>query len=49
MDVRGESADLLNTLKSPPKGDDLMVQVIQVRYGSAEQLVPILRFVEATV
>lgn len=43
MDVRGESADLLNTLKSPPKGDDLMVQVIQVRYGSAEQLVPILR------
>lgn len=43
MDVRGESADLLSTLKSPPKGDDLMVQVIQVRYGSAEQLVPILR------
>jgi general secretion pathway protein D len=43
MDVRGESSNLLNTLKSPPKGDELMVQVIQVRYGSAEQLVPILR------
>ena len=43
MDIRGESSDLLSTLKFPPKGDDLMVQVIQVRYGSAEQLVPILR------
>ena len=43
MDVRGESADPLNQSKKTLRGDDLMVQVIPVHYGSAEQLVPILR------
>ncbi len=43
MDSRGESSDQLTQLKVPPRGDDLMVQVIPVRYGSAEQLVPVLR------
>lgn len=42
MDVRGESSNP-GKAKAPPRGDDLMVQVIPVRYGSAEQLVPILR------
>lgn len=37
MDARGNEA---TTHKS---GDDLMVQVLPVKYGSAEQLVPILR------
>ena len=43
MDSRGESSDQLTPLNVPPRGDDLMVQVIPVRYGSAEQLVPVLR------
>jgi general secretion pathway protein D len=43
MDARSESSDGLSQLKAPPRGDDLMVQVIPVHYGVAEQLVPVLR------
>lgn len=43
MDARTMSPDTLTTLKHPPRGDDLLVQVIPVHYVPAEQLVPVLR------
>ncbi len=43
IDARTQSPDLLNELKNPPRGDDMMVQVIPVRYVPSEQLVPVLR------
>lgn len=43
IDARTQSPDLLNQLKHPPFGDDMMVQVIPVQYVPAEQLVPVLR------
>ena len=42
-DARTMSPDLISQLKNPPKGDDMLVQVIQVKYTPAEQLVPVLR------
>lgn len=42
-DARTQTPDLLHQLKNPLSGDDMMVQVIHVRYVPAEQLVPVLR------
>lgn len=43
IDAKTLSPDTLSTLKNPPHGDDVMVQVIPVHYVPAEQLVPVLR------
>lgn len=43
MEARTLSSDLLNQLKNPPHGDDVMVRVIPVHYVPSDQLVPILR------
>ncbi|STY29048.1 type II protein secretion LspD [Legionella wadsworthii] len=43
IDAKTQSPDLLNELKHPPQGDDLMVAVIPVHYVPSEQLVPVLR------
>ena len=43
IDAKTQSADLLNEMKNPPKGDDMMVAVVPVHYVPAEQLVPVLR------
>lgn len=43
MEAKTQSPDLLNQMKHPPQGDDVMVQVVPVRFVPAEQLVPVLR------
>ena len=43
MEAKTLSPDRLNQLKSPPHGDDMMVQIIPVHYVPADQLVPVLR------
>lgn len=43
LDAKTQSPDILSQLKHPPQGDDVMVQVIPVKYVPAEQLVPVLR------
>ncbi|MBA2656203.1 MAG: GspD family T2SS secretin variant LspD [Tatlockia sp.] len=43
IDAKTISPDQLSLLKQPPRGDDMMVSVIPVRYVPAEQLVPVLR------
>ena len=43
IDAKTQSTDLLNEMKNPPKGDDMMVAVVPVHYVPAEQLVPVLR------
>lgn len=43
IDAKTMSPDSLSGLKSPPHGDDMLVQVIPVHYVPAEQLVPVLR------
>lgn len=43
IDAKTLSTDLLNEIRNPPKGDDMMVAVVPVHYVSAEQLVPVLR------
>lgn len=43
IDAKTQSPDVLSQMKSPPRGDDMLVQVIQVHYVPAEQLVPVLR------
>ena len=43
IDAKTQSPDLLNTMRQPPRGDDMMVQVIPVHYVPSEQLVPVLR------
>ncbi|MFT4059412.1 MAG: GspD family T2SS secretin variant LspD [Legionella sp.] len=43
IDAKTQSSDLLNEMKNPPRGDDMMVAVFPVHYVSAEQLVPVLR------
>lgn len=43
LDAKTFSPDLLNGLKNPPKGDEVMVAVVPVHYVPAEQLVPVLR------
>lgn len=43
IDARTQSPDSLGNLMNPPRGDDMMVQVIPVQYVPSEQLVPVLR------
>lgn len=43
IDARTQSPDSTSHLMSPPRGDDMMVQVIPVQYVPSEQLVPVLR------
>ena len=43
IDAKTQSPDVLSQLRQPPRGDDMMVQVIPVHYVPAEQLVPVLR------
>lgn len=43
IDAKTMSPDLLSQMKTPPHGDDMMVQVIPVHYVPSEQLVPVLR------
>ncbi|MGX6641647.1 GspD family T2SS secretin variant LspD [Legionella pneumophila] len=43
IDAKTQSSDLLSGMKSPPRGDDMMVAVIPVHYVPSEQLVPVLR------
>lgn len=43
IDAKTQSPDQINELKTPPRGDDMMVAVVPVHYVPAEQLVPVLR------
>ncbi|KTD03468.1 GspD family T2SS secretin variant LspD [Fluoribacter gormanii] len=43
IDAKTQSPDLLNGIKHPPRGDDMMVAVVPVHYVPSEQLVPVLR------
>ncbi|MGQ3887686.1 GspD family T2SS secretin variant LspD [Legionella sp. CNM-1927-20] len=43
IDAKTVSADLLDDLRNPPRGDDMMVEVVPVRFVPAEQLIPVLR------
>lgn len=43
MEAKTLSPDSLSLMQHPPRGDDVMVKVIAVRYVPAEQLVPVLR------
>lgn len=43
IDAKTQSSDLLNEMRNPPRGEDMMVEVISVHYVPAEQLVPVLR------
>lgn len=43
IDAKTQSPDLINEMKTPPKGDDMMVAVVPVHYVPSEQLVPVLR------
>ncbi len=43
IDAKTQSSDLLNDMRTPPRGDDMMVAVVPVHYVPAEQLVPVLR------
>lgn len=43
IDAKTQSPDLLSSLRSPPKGDSMLVQVVPVKYVPADQLVPVLR------
>lgn len=43
IDAKTQASDLLSRMKNPPRGDDMMVEVVPVQYVPAEQLVPVLR------
>ncbi len=43
IDAKTQSSDVLNEMRNPPLGDDMMVAVVPVHYVPAEQLVPVLR------
>lgn len=43
IDAKTQSTDLLNGMRNPPHGDEMMSEVVQVHYVPAEQLVPVLR------
>ncbi|MCL9684644.1 GspD family T2SS secretin variant LspD [Legionella maioricensis] len=43
IDAKTQSPDLINEIRNPPQGDDMMVAVVPVHYVPAEQLVPVLR------
>jgi general secretion pathway protein D len=43
IEAKTQAPDLLSQMRTPPKGDDVMVQVVPVKYVPSEQLVPVLR------
>jgi len=43
IDAKTVTADMLGDMGSPPKGDEMLVEVIPVHYVPAEQLIPVLR------
>lgn len=43
LDAKTQAPDLLNQMKNPPHGEDIMIQVIPIEHVPAEQLVPVLR------
>jgi general secretion pathway protein D len=43
IDAKTQSPDLINGMRNPPRGDDMMVAVVPVHYVPSEQLVPVLR------
>lgn len=43
IEARTQSPDSLSQLQNPPRGDEMMVQVIPVQYVPSEQLIPVLR------
>ncbi|BCA95266.1 type II protein secretion LspD [Legionella antarctica] len=43
IDAKTQSPDMVNMLRNPPRGDDMMVAVVPVHYVPSEQLVPVLR------
>ncbi|STX51610.1 type II protein secretion LspD [Legionella busanensis] len=43
IDAKTVTTDLLDDLRHPPRGDDMMVEVVPVRFVPAEQLIPVLR------
>lgn len=43
IDAKTQAPDLLSQLKSPPRGEEMMVEVVPVHYVPSEQLVPVLR------
>ena len=43
MDAKGIAPGLINELREPPRGDDMMVSVVPVHYVPAEHLVPVIR------
>ncbi|WP_115302752.1 GspD family T2SS secretin variant LspD [Legionella beliardensis] len=43
IEAKTVTADLLDDLQNPPRGDDMMVEVVPVHFVPAEQLIPVLR------
>ncbi|KTC67897.1 type II protein secretion LspD [Legionella birminghamensis] len=43
IDAKTVSSDYEYDLRNPPRGDDMLVEVIPVKYVPSEQLVPVLR------
>ena len=43
LDAKSQATDRLSQMKNPPHGEDMMVEVIPIKYVPAEQLVPVLR------
>lgn len=43
LDAKTQAPDLFSRMRNPPRGEEIMVQVIPVKYVPAEQLVPVLR------
>lgn len=43
IDAKTVSGDMLTDFRSPPEGDDMLVEVIPVKYVPSEQLIPVLR------
>lgn len=43
LDAKSQAPDRLSLMKNPPTGEEMMVQVIPIKYVPADQLVPVLR------
>lgn len=43
IEAKTVSSDLLDDLQNPPRGDDMIVEVVPVHFVPAEQLIPVLR------
>lgn len=43
IDAKTQAPDLLSQMRTPPRGEEMMVEVIPVQYVPSEQLVPVLR------